>query len=186
MKKLKWIGVLVLASLVVLSGCTHEPKYVKAKKVPVAERADSTIVAEAYKAADNLAKQSGVFVDDKRPIVVASFSNIDDLSGSTTFGRMISQKISSRLTQKAYSVVELLLRKDVYIRQKEGEFLLSRAVKNISSQHNAQAVVVGTYAVAKHAVFVTAKVVRTEDNVVLGSTDFTLPMTDDMSHLIGK
>lgn len=178
--KIKWVIIVAIASLIVLSGCSVKPS-----KYPVRGAPDSSLMSEAYNAVDNLTKQSHVFVNEKHPIVVASFSDINNLTVSTTFGRMISQLISSRFTQQGYSVVELLLRSDIYIKQNEGEFLLSRAVKNVTAQHNAQAVVVGTYAVGTNAVFVTTKVIRTRDNVVLGSSDFTLPMTADVKSLLG-
>lgn len=175
------ISTLLSATMV---GCTQTPSNVYLKKPSVPAVADETIVHKSYKIADHLMKQSNVYVDPERPIVVASFANIDNLSSSSTFGRMISQKISSRFTQQGYQVVELLMRKDIYIKQQKGEFLLSRALKNISLEHNAQSVIVGTYAVAKNAVYVTAKVVRTKDNVVLASNDFALPMTDDVKMLL--
>jgi len=81
-------------------------------------------------------------------------------------------------------VKEMLLRNNVYISPAEGEFLLSRAVSDLSSQHDAQVVLVGTYAVGDSNVFVTAKLIRTTDSVIVASHDYAIPYTRDMRTLL--
>ena len=67
---------------------------------------------------------------------------------------------------------------------KEGEFLLSRALKDLSLEHDAQAAIVGTYAVGENNVYVTTKVIRASDSVVLASQDFVLPLGPDVRKLV--
>jgi TolB-like protein len=53
--------------------------------------------------------------------------------------------------------------------------LLSREIKDIGRQHNADAVVVGTYADAgTSGVYVTVKVVRATDGLVMSATNFMI------------
>jgi TolB-like protein len=47
----------------------------------------------------------------------------------------------------------------IYIKRQSGEFLLSRELQNISAEHDAQAVIVGTCAQGRKSLFVTAKVI---------------------------
>ncbi len=147
-------------------------------------RQDVDIVALSYEAADRLMAQAGPSIDRSRTIVAASFANIDNLDDSSSFGRIVSQQLASRFTQKGYRVTEMLLRNNIYIKEREGEFLLSRALKNISAQHNVQAVIVGTYAIAANNVYVVAKIVRATDSTVLSSHDYMLPIGPDMRRLI--
>jgi TolB-like protein len=81
-------------------------------------------------------------------------------------------------------VIEMQLRNNVFIKQRGGEFLLSRELRSISSEHNAQAVIVGTYAVARKNVYVTARLVRASDSIVLASYDYSLPMDQDVAFML--
>jgi TolB-like protein len=78
----------------------------------------------------------------------------------------------------------MLLRNNVYIKQRGGEFLLSRELRNISSEHNAQAVIVGTYATGRKNVFVTARLIRANDSVILASHDYSLPVDPDVAFML--
>ncbi len=125
-------------------------------------------------------------LDTGRPLIAASFVNINDLSESSSLGRSISQQFATIFTNNGYRVIELLLRKDIYIKQDSGEFLLSRELKNISHHHQAQAVIVGTYAVGETRVYVTAKVVNADTGIVLSAHDYSLPIDKDTKALLLK
>ena len=64
-------------------------------------------------------------LNKQQPIIVASLVNIDDLN-SSRLGRMLSEQLATRLTQNGYSVVELKLRDSIFVKQLQGELLLSR------------------------------------------------------------
>jgi hypothetical protein len=57
----------------------------------------------------------------------------------------------------------------------EGEFLLSRRLQELGLDHGAHAVLVGTYAVSSHLVFVSCRVVSTATSGLLAGFDFELP-----------
>ena len=71
------------------------------------------------------------------------------------------------------------LRSNVYIREGTGELLLSRNVRDLSKNYNAQVVVVGNYAVAAAYVYLTLKAVTVVDNRVIGAVNYLLPITDN-------
>ena len=72
----------------------------------------------------------------------------------------------------------------MYVSQSQGEFLLSREVGQISSEHNAPVVLVGTYAVGDRNIFVTAKLIRTADGVIIASHDYAVPYTQEARALL--
>lgn len=112
-----------------------------------------------------------------KPIIVTSFVNIDDVTRSSTFGRMAGEQVGSRLAQHGYKVVELKLRNDsVFIEKRGGEFILSREVRDLSVEHDAQAVFVGTYARAAERAYITMKALRADDGTILGSHDYSVPL----------
>lgn len=139
-----------------------------------------------YKAADALLNTIHPKLSKDSPILVASFVNIDALDDSSTFGRVIAEQVASRFKQRNYSTIEMKLRSNVFIREGSGELLLSREVTEISSKHRAQAVVVGTYAVASKRVYLTARVVNASDGRVLSSYDYDMPITSDVFKMLLK
>jgi len=177
--KISAVILFVLALSVGVTGCVDN----NVRKGPVQ---DADIISLSHRAADSLIRQAGVSINKGSPIVAASFANIDNLNNSSSFGRIVSQQLASRFTQNKYQVVEMLLREKIYIKEKSGEFLLSRALRNISAAHNAQAVIVGTYAVGAKNIYITAKIVRATDSVVLSSHDYTLPIGPDMRKLLRR
>lgn len=174
---LKTIVFLTIAIVLIgIAGCETTPSRKKLS--------DADIISTSHKAAVELMKRGGNA--GSGIIIVASFANINDLENSSSLGRIISQQFASAFTSNGYEVVEMLLRNNVYIASGKGEFLLSRQIQNLSSQHNASAVVVGVYAVGKDNVYVTSKMIRASDNIVLASHDFTLPLGPDTSSLVRR
>ena len=175
--------VCVAGVALVLSGCeTTSPKgmHVHPKvglntltKLLEKKVTDDDLVGSSHRAADSLIKKAGVRLDTQRSIAAASFVNIDNLSESSSFGRIVSQQLASRLSSHGFQIIEMLLRKSVYIQQQAGEFLLSRELKNISKEHNVQAAIVGTYGVGKNSVYVTAKIVDSASSIVISSHDMS-------------
>jgi TolB-like protein len=111
------------------------------------------------------------------PLLIASFVNVDNLEESSTAGRLLSEHIASRLAQHGYQVIEMKLnQKSIFVKKEMGEFLLSRDIKEISKTNNAVAVIVGTYGIADNRIYVTARVVRTLDSVILAASDAGFPV----------
>lgn len=156
----------LLAILIFLSACQSVPngKY------------DANIIATSHQAAEVLADEAARKISHQKPLIFASFVNINNLEKSSSFGRIVSQQFATYFASVGYNVAEMLLRQNVYIKQQQGEFLLSRELRNISKQHNAQAVIVGTYAVGKNSVYITSKMVDTRTNAIISSVDYELPI----------
>jgi len=146
----------------------------------------ASIPGTNYKAADSLLNKIQPKLPKDSPILVASFVNIDDLDNSSTFGRVVSEQFASRFKQRNYTTIEMKLRTNVFIRADSGEFLLSRELAEISTKHRAQAVVVGTYAVASKKVYLTTRVINVSDGRVLSSYDYDIPITSDVFKMLLK
>ncbi len=110
------------------------------------------------------------------PFIVATLANIDQLEQSSTLGRTISEQIASRMTQTGHSVVELKVRNGVYMKRNEGEFLLTREIREVATSHKAQAVVIGTYAESAMFIHVNLKLVDPATSIILAAHDYTLPL----------
>jgi TolB-like protein len=147
---------------------------------------DDVVTAANYKAAEYLIGKLPKDMLKDSPLLVASFVNVDNLNESSTFGRMISEQISSRFKQLGYTAIEMKLRTAIFIKEGSGEFLLSRELSEISTKHSAQAVVVGTYAIASDRVYLTVRIVNAVDSVILASYDYNVPMTRDVFKMLLK
>ena len=160
---------LLLALL--LAACSNMPE---AQESKYAGTTQNQFVAANYQAADSLLSQlSGRLMSDK-PLIMATVVNIDALDQSSTLGRLVSEQVSSRLAQGGLRMLEMKLRTSVYMKRHMGEMMLTREVGEVAHNHNAQAVVVGSYAETSDAVFVNVKVVHPQTNQVLAANDFVL------------
>ena len=168
---------LLLSMVFLISGCASEPTYEAA--------ADSQFIKANYAAAEALAKSVKVPLDKSAPIIVATLVNIDNLGSSSTLGRIVSEQLVSKLSSVGYTVKEVKLRGTLFVKSSEGEFLLSRELKEISASHNAQAVVVGTYSDAGDYVYLNLKLIDTH-NVVIGAHDYALPVNKLVGKMLGR
>ncbi len=137
-----------------------------------------------YKAAEKL------LLDAKLPlesaVIMATVVNIDDIENSSTLGRLISEQMSARFIQAKMNVIEMKFRENVYIKQNTGELMLTREIGKIAKTHSANAIIVGTYAVANSAVYVNIKIINPSTNIAIAATDYVLPMNRDIEDMIGK
>jgi len=145
----------------------------------------ANLIQSSYKATDMLIEQTHPPLVPQQTILIASFVNIDSLEESSTLGRTIAEYMGSRLSQHKYKVVEMKLRKSIFMKKNAGEFLLSRDLKEISTKHNAQAIVVGTYSVAKNIVYVSARMIRLSDSTILSSYAYKLPQDKNIKQMLG-
>lgn len=141
---------------------------------------NNPFISTNYNAADVLIAQVANKLNPAQPMIIATIVNIDDLNNSSTFGRLVSEQISARFSQASYSMIEMKFREFVYMKQDQGELLLTREIKDVAKNHNAQAVIVGTYALSGEDVFVNLKVIQPSTNIVLAVHDYTFPMDNNL------
>lgn len=142
------------------------------------------IVDASYSAADGLITGAGRTLARRKPLIAATFVNVDDLEKAASFGRTVSRQVASRFTQRGWLIIEMLFRQNVFIKKNSGEFALSQELRDISSQHDAQAVIVGTYSIGRDTVYITARLIRASDSIILASVDYTLPLDRNMAFLL--
>lgn len=177
-----------LASAFLLSGCetlmrapqSTEPTYEQAAlhSLKLTNYAALDALMKGYQnrtehavvAGNHIASSSGA------PFLVATLANIDQLEQSSTLGRTISEQIASRMTQNGHSVIELKVRNGVYMKRNEGEFLLTREIREVANTHKAQAVVIGTYAESASFIHVNLKLVDPATSIIIAAHDYTLPL----------
>ncbi|WP_251048178.1 FlgO family outer membrane protein [Halomonas sp. ISL-56] len=118
------------------------------------------------------------------PMIAATFVSIDNLSQSSTLGRISSEIMASALARQGMQVREVKMRDSMFIEESVGELILSRQVQRLTAQHNARSILMGTYAQGQDYVYVSARVVRAGDAMVLGSADFRMPLNNNTRSLL--
>ena len=147
---------------------------------------DADLIEKNYGAGDALLMKASWLKDRREPLLAATFVDINNLEVSSGLGRVIGEQLGSRFAQQGFTVIEIKMRNNIFVREGSGEFALSRSVKEISQSHNAAAVIAGTYAVGRQSVFVNARLIRATDNLVLASYDYVLPMGPDAKALLAE
>lgn len=131
-----------------------------------------------YRATDvmlNSVKSGDRALPDNAAIMVAAVVNIDALDETSKLGRTISGQVLARLTQRGYAVTEFRLPGPALARNDRNDVVLVSAVQEARKAYHAEAVVFGTYAVAKDYVYVHLKMVDAS-GFSIGADDYALPL----------
>lgn len=145
---------------------------------------DASIVKESYTVADDLIRILPRNSETLGSVLYTSAVDIEDIKTTSRFGKMMSEHVASRFSQHGYEISEARLR-DALSVTSEGEFMLSRDLRQIAREHNAWAVIVGTYAPANTTVFVNYRVIDLQTGAVAASVDKELPKGKNTASLIG-
>lgn len=165
-----------LACTGMLAGCAQY-YYGPAAAAPAAQ----DLLALNRDAADALLAQ--VALDPAQPVIVATVVQLDRLDASSRLGRLVSEQLGGRLVQRGLRVTELRMRESLALRPGQGELLLSRQAQEVARAQAAQAVLVGTYAAAPQAVYVSLKLVGV-GNAVLAAHDYALALDGNVRGLL--
>jgi ribosomal protein L9 len=163
-----WCGFLLIHS-----GCSHT-------KVPPSadpwQLKEQIILERNYAAADQLAGQlERARIGKQDPLVVATVADVTYLEASSAFGRITSEQVASRLAQLGFNVTEAKLRSSLYVRKGSGEYILSRDLEKIASQHAAVAIVSGTYAVGGLENVISLRAIELPTGKILAGYDYAVP-----------
>ena len=169
---------MVLLSLTLLTGC-HEIR----DNLGSGAQRDDNIGREVDRSMARMMRSARALERDDI-LIVTSFANVDALGTSSRLGRMLGQHAAASITRRGYNVVEILLSDTLYIDPRQGEFLLTRDVARLASTYEADAVVVGTFSVAHDTVYVTSKLVRSSDALVLSADNFELSIGRNTRRLL--
>ncbi len=177
-------GLLSVGVAGLLSGCSDVYTGASFRDHAAQGQRDVDLVANSHRVTERLVDTSQQILDMEKPIIVASLVDVTDLEQSSVLGRIVGEQISSRLTQLGYTTREMRFRGNILVREGDGELALSRDVQKISKAQEAQAVVTGVYAVADSTVYVTLRLIRAHDSLVISSFDYSLPKNENISSLL--
>ena len=152
----------VIAGLA-LSGCATAPEtsFASTPSTVRPPNESNNVSGIIYLAAQTLIDRAGT-VDTTRPIAVATIVDVDNLTSSSTFGRLSSAVIASRISQRGYNVRDVTFTQSLMLHPQTGELVLSRDASRVVTAVNAQAVVAGTYAVGGENIYLNLRLLSAD------------------------
>jgi TolB-like protein len=166
----------ILAFSIGLGACSNPPTY--------ADLTVNNFIVANYDATDALLRKNVVSKQERllapEPLLITSMVNIDNVKQSSRLGRAVAEQVGARFTDLGYKVIDLRMRQaGVLVKSDTGELALSRDVKELASEHQARAILVGTYAEALNLVYITLKLLDANSGQVMAAHTYALPLDKD-------
>lgn len=151
---------------------------------PVAAQPAQDVGDLVYLATQKMATHLPPYVVRNKPIIVTTMVSVDDLTRSSTFGRLASQLILNKLAQNGYFVRDVTYMHALDIDARTGEMVLTRDAARLSRDMGAQAVVVGTYAKGGRQIYLNMRMLDANSGMVIASADVAIPYDADTGPLV--
>jgi len=103
------------------------------------------------------------------PVAVATFVDLNSLYRTSPFGRYIAEQLIGELQRAGFRVVEIRKTNSIMIKQKFGEYGLSRDIQEIARDSSANYVLTGTYIARGNYIMVNARLISNDNNMVASS-----------------
>ena len=179
----KFLGSILLSSLIASSAIAeaeiiHHSTETRMHSIPLHIIQSGNPIGYLNSQAIFIADQLERNLDKKyisSPVMVTSFLNLDNLKETSGLGRLLAESLIHELHVRRWKVIDSRLVKDIIINN-NGEFALSRDIKNIKASYNVTGIVTGTYAVTESSVIVNAKVMDIDTGVITSSAQASIPL----------
>lgn len=117
---------------------------------------------EIGKVAIELANRLREFDPTDKTIAVATFVELDRLESTSSFGRLVAERLSAELYKLGFRIRELRQMSEVEIVPEKGELALSRRAERLVKKYRVDALVTGTYAMVGGEVMVSARLLSVD------------------------
>jgi TolB-like protein len=108
-----------------------------------------------------------------KPLIVTSFANLDDLSETSSLGRLIGEQLMHEMKVRGWNVIDMRVTKSISVNP-SGEFSLSRDLGRIRDTFKVGSVVVGTYTKTTDGLLISARVIDVSSGAVVSTAQSRL------------
>ena len=165
---------LVLLSFI-LSGCSFN-------RYAIPEDVD--LIPLSQQAVKNLLTKSKNIPAKGSMIVISSFVNVNKLKETSSFGRIVSSQMASAFFNSGYRIRAMELPTELCVQSNNGFLQLSPEARSALKKQGASALVVGVFAPGSRTAYVTVRMLDIDNQEVISSTDFSVPMGMDAQVLL--
>ncbi|QGY41522.1 hypothetical protein GM415_15810 [Pseudodesulfovibrio cashew] len=151
------------------------------------DEASVPIIELNHEAGDVLYKNiKGDELDKRSPIYVRTFTNADDATDSSVFGRVMTQQVAERLVQHGAVITKGDPKPaDYFLPHGVDRKSYADPVKYTSGDLPIRAAVLeGDYVIGDEYIYLTAKIVRLDDNAEVSGHNWTIPITDNVRRML--
>lgn len=118
-------------------------------------------------------------------VVVTTPTDLNNMGQATALSRVMAEELGSAMTSKGYYVQEVRKTSELIFDKAQGEFMLSRDVKTLSTRRfQSTLVVAGTYVASPSGVRFNVEVIDARNNDVLAKTSRVIPMNSTVAYLM--
>jgi len=118
-----------------------------------------------------------------KPLIITSFANLDDLSETSSLGRLIGEQLMHEMKVRGWNVVDMRVTKSISINP-SGEFSLSRDIGRIRDTFKVGSLVVGTYTKTTDGLLISARVIDVTTGAVVSTAQSRLARDRFTTHLV--
>jgi len=119
-------------------------------------------------------------------LIMTTVVDIDDLYQTSSFGRTLTEALSTRMFRRGFGVVEVRKTAELMIKNNSGELMLSRNAALLAKELEVQAIVVGTYALTPNSVIVNMKMLAVDSQEVLSVAGLEIQRSPSINHLLAS
>jgi len=120
-----------------------------------------------------------------RPTIITTFSDINNFSDTSQFGRVVSESLMHELQIRNWNVVDVRLTKDLIINE-TGEFSLSRDINRIRTSNPTSNIVTGSYSVTPDGVILNIRILDVKTGLILSSGQTRLVRDKFIAYMVDK
>jgi len=144
---------------------SNQPKQTITEKMDEASFLNTQVHEMALQLLKNFSGEPG----PEGPVAVATFVDLNSLYRTSPFGRYIAEQLIGELQRAGFQVVEIRKTNSIMIKQKFGEYGLSRDIQEIARDSSARYVLTGTYIARGNYIMVNARLISNDNNMVASS-----------------
>lgn len=116
---------------------------------------------------------------------IMTFVDLDNLYGSSSFGRFLGEQLMTELSMRGYNVIELRKSDVMQIMAFEGEFALSRDTQMLRGFQNLAGIIVGTYVSSSpDRVYINARLIDPKTASILSAGSVEMSKTSEISKML--
>ncbi len=119
-------------------------------------------------------------------LLMTTLVNIDDLYQTSSFGRTLTEALSTRMFRRGFGVVEVRKTAELMIKNNSGELMLSRNAELLAKELEVQAIVVGTYALTPNSVIINMKMLEVDSQEVVSVAGLEIQRSSNINHLLAS
>lgn len=129
-----------------------------------------------------------LLTDEKRKaetkFLFSSFVGEDNYDVTTPLGRMVGDALASRMQNEGLQVIEVRLSRSMRIHKKFGMLAMSQDMQKLFTEHQATFMITGSYTVTPRYIYVMARVIGNNSQVIYASSGVWLPRSGMVNYLL--